>query len=157
MKKRLAWLVLCCFASNAYSNDEVSITLVGYISPVCEFTSQNSNLEFSFNGIANTALEINCNSPMRISMQSLNGGLSHEKSNQISPYNINWSLEGANKSVSVSAQAIKSTYSFNIDEILFDSIAEIQLTLDEPLIYAGRYQDVIRIEMTPSVVSGGVW
>ncbi|WP_289076679.1 hypothetical protein [uncultured Pseudoalteromonas sp.] len=154
--KRLAWLVLCCFASNAYSNDEVSITLVGHISPVCEFTSQNNNLEFSSSGVANTTLEINCNSPMRISMQSLNGGLSHEQSSRVSSYNINWSLEGANKSVSVSAQATKSTYSFNINDILFDSIAEIQLTLDEPLIYAGSYQDVIRIEMTPSVVSGGV-
>ena len=151
--KRLAWLVLCCFASNAYSNDEVSITLVGHISPVCEFTSQNNNLEFSSDGVANTTLEINCNSPMRISMQSLNGGLSHEQS---SSYNINWKLEGANNNVSVSAQATKSTYSFNINDILFDSIAEIQLTLDEPLIYAGSYQDVIRIEMTPSVVSGGV-
>ena len=154
--KRLAWLVLCCFASNAYSNDEVSITLVGHISPVCEFTSQNNNLEFSSSGVANTTLEINCNSPMRISMQSLNGGLSHEQSSRVSSYNINWSLEGANNNVSVSAQATKSTYSFNIDDILFDSIAEIQLTLDDPLIYAGSYQDVIRIEMTPSVVSGGV-
>jgi hypothetical protein len=26
----------------------------------------------------------------------------------------------------------------------------------EPLIYAGIYQDVIRIEMTPTAVSGGV-
>ena len=77
-------------------------------------------------------------------MQSLNGGLSHEQSSRVSSYNINWSLEGANKSVSVSAQATKSTYSFNIDDILFDSIAEIQLTLDDPLIYAGSYQDVIR-------------
>ncbi|MEM5509652.1 hypothetical protein WNY98_12300 [Pseudoalteromonas sp. AS71] len=154
--KRLAWLIFCCFASNAYSNDEVSIILVGFISPVCEFTSQNSNLEFSSSGVANTTLEINCNSPMRISMQSLNGGLSHEQSNRISSYNINWALEGANKIVSISAQAIKSTYNFNIDDILFNTIAEIQLTLDEPLIYAGSYQDVIRIEMTPSVVSGGV-
>ena len=103
--KRLAWLVLCCFASNAYSNDEVSITLVGHISPVCEFTSQNNNLEFSSDGVANTTLEINCNSPMRISMQSLNGGLSHEQSSRISSYNINWKLEGANNNVSVSAQA----------------------------------------------------
>ncbi|WP_249929185.1 hypothetical protein [Pseudoalteromonas sp. S3776] len=156
MMKRLTWLVLCCLASNAYSNDEVSITLLGYIAPVCEFTPQSNNLAFSSNGIANTTLVINCNSPMRISMQSLNGGLSHEQSDKISSYNINWSLEGAKNVVSVSAQAIKSTYNFDINEIIFDSVAQIQLTLDDPLIYAGSYQDVIRIEMTPSVVSGGV-
>ena len=155
--KKVIWFLLCFFAMNAYSNDEVSLTLVGYISPVCGFTTQNNNLHFSSDGLASTKLVINCNSPMRVSMQSENGGLRHQQSTQINAYNLNWSIEGVSSEVSATALELKSIYNFDVDEILFNSVAKLQLTRDKPLIYAGSYQDVLRIEMTPSVVSGGVW
>jgi|TARA_R110002012_G_scaffold139393_1_gene296696 hypothetical protein len=90
-------------------------------------------------------------------MQSENGGLRHQQSTQINAYNLNWSIEGVSSEVSATALELKSIYNFDVDEILFNSVAKLQLKLDKPLIYAGSYQDVLRIEMTPSVVSGGVW
>jgi len=150
-------LLLCCFAIDAQSNDEVRMTLVGYISPVCGLTSQNNNLQFSSDGLASTKLVINCNSPMRVSIQSENGGLRHEQSTQITTYNFNWSMDGKFNDLSATASELKSTHTFNVNEILFNSIAKLQLKLEKPLIFAGAYKDVIRIEMTPSVTSGGVW
>ncbi len=156
MKKYLGCL-LCCFAFfNAYSNDEVALTLVGYISAKCEFAAADKNLTISSDGFANTQLAINCNSPMRVSMQSENGGLRHQQGTHLNAYNVNLSFADANYSLAVSAQALTVPQAFNVDKILFDSVATLQLELIEPLIYAGNYQDVIRIEMTPSVVSGGV-
>ncbi|ALS33653.1 hypothetical protein PTRA_a2579 [Pseudoalteromonas translucida KMM 520] len=155
MKEYISYL-LCCLAFNAYSNDEVALTLVGYISPKCEFTTDNNNLTFSSEGFANTELVINCNSPMRVSMLSENGGLRHQQSTHLNAYNVNLSIADANQSLSVSAQTLKVSQAFNINKILFNSIAKLQLELVDPLIYAGEYRDVIRIEMTPSVVSGGV-
>ncbi len=55
--KKLTWFLLCCFAMNAYSNDEVSLTLVGHISPVCGFTTQNNNLQFSSDVLGSITLE----------------------------------------------------------------------------------------------------
>ena len=116
--KKVIWFLLCFFAMNAYSNDEVSLTLVGYISPVCGFTTQNNNLHFSSDGLASTKLVINCNSPMRVSMQSENGGLRHQQSTQINAYNLNWSIEGVSSEVSATALELKSIYNFDVDEIL---------------------------------------
>ncbi len=156
MREYISYLLCCCLAFNAYSNDEVALTLIGYISPKCEFTTDNNNLTFSSDGFANTELVINCNSPMRVSMLSENGGLRHQQSTHLNAYNVNLSIADANHSLSVSAQTLKASQAFNIDKILFNSIAKLQLELVDPLIYAGEYRDVIRIEMTPSVVSGGV-
>lgn len=156
MKKYLGCL-LCCFTFfNAYSNDEVALTLVGYISAKCEFTAADKNLTISSDGFANTQLAINCNSPMRVSMQSENGGLRHHKGTHLNAYNVNLSLPDTNQSMSVSSQVLKVSQLLSVDKILFNSVAKLQLELIEPLIYAGNYQDVIRIEMTPSAVSGGV-
>jgi len=155
MKKYLGYL-LCCFACNAYSNDEVALTLVGYISPKCEFTAENKNLIISSDGFANTELAINCNSPMRVSMLSENGGLRHQQGTHLNAYNVNLSIADANQSMSVSSQTLTVSQTVNVDKILFNSVAKLQLELVDPLIYAGNYQDVIRIEMTPSAVSGGV-
>ena len=145
MKKYLGCL-LCCFAFfNAYSNDEVALTLVGYISAKCEFAAADKNLTISSDGFANTQLAINCNSPMRVSMQSENGGLRHQQGTHLNAYNVNLSFADANYSLAVSAQALTVPQAFNVDKILFDSVATLQLELIEPLIYAGNYQDVIRI------------
>jgi hypothetical protein len=156
MKKYLSCL-LCCFVFfNAYSNDEVALTLEGYIPSRCEFAAADKNLTISSAGFANTELAINCNSPMRVSLQSKNGGLLHQQGAHLNAYNVNLSFADANYSFAVSAQALKVPQAFNVDKILFNSVAKLQLELMEPLIYAGEYQDVIRIEMTPSAVSGGV-
>ncbi len=155
MEKYLGFL-LFCLACNAYSNDEVALTLVGYISPKCGFSAADKNLVISSNGFANTELAINCNSPMRVSMLSENGGLRHQQGTYLNAYNVNLLIADTNQSMSVSSQALTVSQTLNVDEILFNSVAKLQLELDEPLIYAGNYQDVIRIEMTPSAVSGGV-
>jgi hypothetical protein len=155
MKKYVGYL-LCCLAFNVYCNDEVALTLVGHISAKCEFTPADKNLVISSSGFVNTELAINCNSPMRVSMLSENGGLRHHQGTHLNAYNVNLSLPDTNQIMSVSSQTLTVSQTLNVDEILFNSIAKLQLQLVEPLIYAGKYQDVIRIEMTPSAVSGGV-
>jgi len=89
-------------------------------------------------------------------MLSENGGLRHQQGTHLNAYNVNLSIADANQSMSVSSQTLTVSQTFNVDKILFNSVAKLQLELVDPLIYAGNYQDVIRIEMTPSVVSGGV-
>ena len=155
--KKIIGLLLCFYVLNTYAGDDVSLTLIGYIPEKCGFTAVNNSLTLSSEGFANTDLVIDCNSPMRVSMQSLNGGLRHQQSTQINDYNVKLSIVGAKYSTSVSASTLKTTQFFNVNDILFKSIARLQLKLVKPLIYAGNYQDVIRIEMTPSAVSGGVW
>ncbi|MGB3384589.1 MAG: hypothetical protein WBA64_07910 [Marinomonas sp.] len=156
MRKSIA-IILSAYAFNAYSSDGVSLTLIGYIPEKCGFTAESNNLSLSNNGLASTELVIDCNSPMRVSMQSENGGLRHQKGTQINDYSVTLSIADANYSTSVLAHQLKNTKMFNVNEILFKSIATLQLKLVDPLIYAGNYQDVIRIEMTPSAISGGVW
>lgn len=155
--KGLIGFLLCLLSFKVLSNDDVSLTFIGFISPKCGFTTQNNNLTLSSAGFADTQLVIKCNTPMRVSMQSENGGLRHQQGTQLKAYNVNWSIVDANYSKSITAQTLKTAYEFNVDKILFNSVAKLQLELIEPLIYAGDYQDVIRIEMTPSAVSGGVW
>ncbi|REG86647.1 hypothetical protein [Marinomonas pollencensis] len=156
MRKGIA-IILFFFGINAYSSDEVSLTLVGYIPEKCSFTAESNDLTLSNNGLANTDLVIDCNSPMRVSMQSVNGGLRHQQSTQINDYRVALTIADANYSMSVLAHQLKSIKMFNVNDILFKSIAKLQVKLVDPLIYAGNYQDVIRIEMTPSAISGGVW
>ena len=154
--KKVFCLFLFSYGLSAYCNDDVSLTIVGYIVPKCGFTTENNNLTLSSNGFANTELVINCNSPMRVSLQSLNGGLRHQQDIKVNDYNVNWSILDANYSMAVSAKLLKSAKVLNVNDVLFNSIAKLQIELVEPLIYAGIYQDVIRIEMTPTAVSGGV-
>lgn len=156
MEKYLGCLFGCLVFCSAYSNDEVALTVVGYISTQCELAAADKNLTISSDGFANTELAINCNSPMRVSMLSENGGLRHQQGTYLNAYNVNLLIADTNQSMSVSSQALTVSQTFNVDKILFNSVAKLQLELVEPLIYAGNYQDVIRIEMTPSAVSGGV-
>jgi hypothetical protein len=156
MIKRVGYLFFAC-AFDAFCSSDVNLTLVGYISSKCEFTALNNNLKISSEGYASTELVIDCNSPMRVSMQSDNGGLSYQHSSQINSYNVTWSIDGVRGSETYSSHLLKATQYINVGDVLFKSIAKLQLELVEPLVYAGDYQDVIRIEMTPSAISGGVW
>ncbi|MEL0636908.1 MULTISPECIES: hypothetical protein [Marinomonas] len=156
MKKRIGYLLFFC-AFNAYCSDNVNLTLSGYIPEKCGFTAVNNNLILSSDGFANTELVIDCNSPMRVSMQSINGGLRRQHSTKVNDYNVKLSILDENYSKTVSSQNLKRTQAFNVNDILFKSVAKLQLKLVKPLIYAGNYQDILRIEMTPSAVSGGVW
>lgn len=156
MKKTVFCILFFC-TFNAYCSSDVRLTLIGYIPEKCGFTTEYNNLVLSSDGLANTELVINCNSPMRVSMQSKNGGLRHQQSAQINDYSVTFSIADSKYSTSVFAHQLKSTKMFNVNNILFKSIAKLQLKLVDPLIYSGNYQDVIRIEMTPSAISGGVW
>lgn len=156
MIKRVGYLLFAC-TFDAFCSSDVNLTLVGYIPSKCEFTALNNNLTISSKGYASTELVIDCNSSMRVSMQSENGGLSYQHSTQINSYNVTWSIENLGGSETYSSHLLKTTQYINVGDILFKSMAKLQLELVEPLTYAGDYQDVIRIEMTPSAVSGGVW
>ncbi|WP_421855015.1 hypothetical protein [Marinomonas sp.] len=156
MRKRVGYLLFAC-TFNAFCSSDISLTLVGYIPSKCEFTAFNNSLILSSKGHASTELVIDCNSPMRVSMQSVNGGLSHQQSTQINSYNVTWSIEKTGNSETYSSRTLKTTQYIDVTDVLFKSMAKLQLELVEPLIYAGDYQDVIRIEMTPSAISGGVW
>ncbi|SBS27467.1 hypothetical protein MSP8887_01170 [Marinomonas spartinae] len=150
-------LLVCFYALTAYGSDNVSLSLAGYIPAKCSITAVNNNLILSSTGLASTDLIIDCNSPMRVSMQSLNGGLRHQQSTQVKNYSVTFSIIGSKYRMSVSANNLKTRKFFNVDNILFKRTGKLQLKILDPLIYAGNYQDVLRIEMTPSVVSGGVW
>lgn len=154
--RRTVGCLLFLWCLNANCNDDVSLTLVGYVTPKCGFTAKTSNLILSSDGFANTELVINCNSPMQVSLRSINGGLRHQQDMNIKDYNVKLAIKNASYRMSASSSSMKLSKKINVDDILFNSMAELQIELVEPLIYAGIYQDVIRIEMTPTAVSGGV-
>lgn len=155
MKKMGVLFFACTF--DAFCNSDIDLTLVGYIPSKCEFTALDNNLIISSKGYASTELVIDCNSPMRVSMQSENGGLSYQHSTQINSYNLTWSIDSLRGSETYSSHLLRTIQYINVGDILFKSMAKLQLELVEPLVYAGNYKDVIRIEMTPSAISGGVW
>lgn len=156
MMRRVGYF-LFAFSFDAFGSSDINLNLIGYIPSKCGFSALNNNLILSSKGYASTELVIDCNSPMRVSMQSENGGLSYQHSTQINSYNVTWSIDGIGGSETYSSYLLKKTQYINVGEVLFKSMAKLQLELVEPLIYAGDYQDVIRIEMTPSAISGGVW
>ncbi|WP_287242071.1 hypothetical protein [Pseudoalteromonas sp.] len=146
-------LLMCirCFAS-----DEAHLSLVGEIKAKCGFSANSTELWFSDSGFANTELVVNCNTPIQVSLHSEYGGLLHQQSTLVKDYKVDISIEGAQLDNSFRANKLIDTHHFFVDEIVFQQEIKLQLELIEPLVYAGEYRDILRINMTPSSVSGGI-
>ena len=156
MKKCMLFLFIFS-TSYSVASDDVSLTLEGYIKAKCGFTMQENDLQFPHNGLISTELVINCNSPMRMSLHSEHGGLLHLQGRKVNGYRVSLSVAGLSLSESFLARNLIDSHTLNIDQILFKKTMNLQLELTEPLIYAGEYRDILRIEMTPAASSGGIW
>ncbi len=150
-------LLVGCVINPCFAFDDVSLTLTGEVSAKCGFEAQSAELQFSESGLVNTVLVINCNTPMKVSIHSQNGGLRHQQSNVINNYRMSLSIVNTALKKSYLAEQLHNKQVFSVSDILFERVMDVQFQLTEPLIYAGEYKDILRIEMTPTIASGGVW
>ncbi|BDF94932.1 hypothetical protein [Pseudoalteromonas sp. KAN5] len=147
---------LACYIPMSGASDEVNIRLAGKITPRCEFSTAAESLLFDATGFANTELTINCNAPIKIALLSKNGGLRHQQSNLIEAYFFTMKLPGSDMDITEQAKDLMLEKSYVIDEIFFDTTAQLEFQLEKPLLFAGEYNDVLRIEVTPSALIGGI-
>ncbi len=155
--KFLSVILGVCITFRCTAFESLTIDLVGQIKTKCGISTSLNNLQFEDNGLINTELLINCNSPMRVSLHSLNGGVKHQQNLSVNEYRVNLSILGHSTSRTYTAQSLMTQQTIVVNDLMFNQVMNIQLELLDPFIYAGEYKDTLRIEVSPSAISGGVW
>ena len=146
---------LAFFSYSAKAGD-LSLDLVGQIESRCELSLMADNT-IDLSNIRSKTLPFNvyCNQPLRMSISSRNGGLLASDGNQefgVNRYLLEISIAKLGIKKQISSSDLTSENSVDSSGVIpFSTQGEIRVTLEDNLLYAGNYQDVIEIDVYPSI------
>ncbi|EMR34764.1 hypothetical protein LCE44_02535 [Vibrio harveyi] len=149
------WLFI--FAPLFSNANTLTMNLVGKLEDRCEinFTS-GQKIDLSDSNIKTLPLDIYCNQPLGVSVYSKNGGLKLDKRDDIPPFDYLFeiNINKANIHEEVKSIDLLSEKRFDSSGVIpFSALGEIRITLEDRLLYAGYYEDVIEIDVFPSINS----
>lgn len=140
---------------NANANT-LTMELHGYIKDRCEINfSSGDVMHFSDKTEQSLPFNLYCNRPLGLSISSKNGGLKHQQkgSDIIERYNLTLQIDDLkiNAIRNSSQLIIPSIIEKSSGVIPFSQRGLLRVALENRLLYAGYYQDVIEIEVYPSI------
>lgn len=135
---------------------DLSLDLVGQIESRCELSLMADNtIDLSNIRTKSLPFSLYCNQPLRMSISSKNGGLlanNGEIAYGLARYLLEISITKLGIKTQISSSDLTSgNYVDSSGVVPFSTQGEIRVTLEENLLYAGSYQDVIEIDVYPSI------
>ena len=148
--------LLILFQPKAWSTP-LSMYLHGSIDDKCEINFNYGNvIDLSSDKYEELPFSLYCNQAFGIEISSRNGGL--KLNNESQPYLMGYLLEinidktKVNQSFdSKELQLTSQVNSFGV--IPFSTKGSLKITLNESLLYAGEYSDIVEIDIFPSIHS----
>jgi len=133
----------------------LTISLTGHIKNYCEINfNDGESLDFSNEIQKSLPFDIQCNQPLSMSVYSRKGGLENQQSNvrQVVPYEVDIDIATIGLNSTLQSQDIASPTVIDSSSVIpFDTAGVMRVTLKENLLYAGYYEDVIEIDVFPSI------
>lgn len=138
-----------CFANS------LTLEISGKINDQCQINLSAGN-EIDLSNVKEKSLpmDIYCNQPMNIRVSSVNGGLAIKGREDIEPHiytleidigDLNLNYKNKSDALTI-AKEVKSS-----GVIPFSTSGTLRVTLEESLLFAGYYEDVVQIDVFPSI------
>ncbi|TMO46641.1 hypothetical protein CWC05_05100 [Pseudoalteromonas ruthenica] len=149
-------LMLASLDGSIATANEVSLAMYGYIKARCSVAFHQHDVELSNTRSSQAELDLRCNSPMTLTLYSQNGGLSHHNNDVLVPYRVTLTVPKAKRETVFSALQLKQGKAIHFEQVLFSERASLAVQLQQQLVFAGRYSDEIRLEITPDLYGRGL-
>lgn len=150
---RYFWLSLFFLSTvSSASPTKLTLDLVGVIPEVCTMKFQdNQTVELSSGKPRLINFEVNCNSPLSMSVQSDFGGIRHkEYHNEVVPYQLGIDMAGVNY-LNITSQKIQNKFHIKFDgDINLKQQGSVNIALLKPMLWAGNYEDTLFIDVYPN-------
>ncbi|TGZ36000.1 hypothetical protein EQ875_00846 [Photobacterium damselae subsp. damselae] len=150
---RYFWLFLFFLSTvSSASPTKLTLDLVGVIPEVCTMKFQdNQTVELSSGKPRLINFEVNCNSPLSMSVQSDFGGIRHkEYHNEVVPYQLGIDMSGVNY-LNITSQKIQNKFHIKFDgDINLKQQGSVNIALLRPMLWAGNYEDTLFIDVYPN-------
>lgn len=152
----ISTLFFCLLVSPDVKANTISIGLNGHIKDKCEINFISGNkIQLSDKKEQSLPFDLYCNRPLGITLTSLYGGLKNQEKgiNITEKYNLTLEIDAINLNelTNSSQLALSKTIKESSGVIPFSQQGEIKVALENSLLYAGYYKDVIKIEVFPSI------
>lgn len=151
----LSFLMMLPVMSFADSDGDLSLSVFGHIKSHCEINfNRGDKLDFSNDIQKSVLFEIQCNQPMGMSLYSQNGGLSLQQSKipVVVQYQLNIDVASIGINRTLQSKDLSSPKLIESSSVIpFTTEGVMRVTLEENLHYAGLYEDIIEIDVYPSI------
>ncbi len=149
------YLMLLSNSSLGSTGEQLSIDIYGYIPNQCNINfSTNNKMIFNDKTQQSLPFDVYCNQPLMLSVYSKNGGLKLLDGNRdiLTPYQLKIDVASVGLSSSIASRDLLSPNVIDgTDAIPFSAKGIMKVTLNDTLLYAGQYEDVIEIDVYPSL------
>ncbi|CAM4315438.1 hypothetical protein [Vibrio agarivorans] len=154
--RRLCAAFLCASALSVQvcASDDLSMTVSGHIESMCYLTlEQEAAVTLRNNTLSRVDLDLYCNQPMSLGIQSRNGGIKHDSSNLLSPYSVKVSVPKALINSEIKSPDLQQIHYFDSGQTIpYSAIGQLTFELQEPLIVAGIYRDTVTVSLAPRLI-----
>ena len=152
-------VILNLLLPNIIHANTLTMALSGYIKDRCEINFKSGNIMSFSNNEQTQSLPFSlyCNRPLGMTITSKYGGLKHQKEglDLIEQYRLSVQMDALNIDESRRSKQLisPSIIEDSSGVIPFSQKGMLKVTLENNLLFAGYYQDVIEIEVYPSIHS----
>ncbi|WP_159652306.1 hypothetical protein [Vibrio atypicus] len=133
----------------------LSMHLHGQIDNRCEINFNSGNvIDLSGRKSETLPFDLFCNQPFNIALSSKNGGLKlkSDADGHLTNYLFEIDINKTKTSEKFDSQSLLSPNSVNSFGVIpFTTQGEIRITLENILLFAGQYSDVVEIDIYPSI------
>ena len=155
MSRSVLVMTTLFLSSGLVMGSSLTLSLTGHIKNYCEINfNDGKSLDFSNEIQKSLPFDIQCNQPLSMSVYSRKGGLENQQSNvrQVVAYEVGIDIETIGLKSRLHSQDIASPIVIDSSSVIpFDTVGVMRVTLKENLLYAGYYEDVIEIDVFPSI------
>nr|WP_087021297.1 hypothetical protein [Thaumasiovibrio subtropicus] len=143
------------------ANDNLSFAIQGEIKSRCDISfPKGIKITLHDQWESQLPFKVNCNHPFELSLKSEQGGLilsegNSNKKNLIHQYNLDISMPDLGLTRQLNSADINDNKLINsTEQIPFSTYGELRISLQQPLIYAGRYEDTLSLDIFPQLLVG---
>lgn len=159
VKYTAAFLVLhsCYFVASTQANESLTLALSGVIEDRCVIALPTSAIfDFSQQLVHSTTIAIDCNQAMLVALHSEYGGLklsqTQAENDVVAAYDIELKIESIQFRLTANSIDIQQERRFSAGEdIPFATSASLDISLPKALAHAGKYSDILHIEVYPNL------
>jgi hypothetical protein len=144
------------------ANESLTLALSGVIEDRCVIAIPTSaTFDFSQQLVHSTTIAIDCNQAMLVALRSENGGLklsqAEVENEVVAAYDIELKIESIQFRLTANSIDIQQERRFSAGEdIPFATSASLDITLPKALAHAGKYSDILHIEVYPNFTQQGI-
>lgn len=153
--KKYVLLALLISAPNYCFSESLTMNVSGKINDRCQVDFYTGN-KIDLSSIKNKSIpmDIYCNRPMIMRFSSSNGGLVMKGREDMEPYLyfLKININDLNMSTMNKSDTLINPKEINSSGVIpFSTSGTIRVTLEEPLLFAGHYEDIVQIDVFPSI------